>query len=118
MSKFIAYIVGQPVAQGYKIHEFHWNQDQGVYVYQSRTFDEKEIEAATREAQSRYGNQYRIYVRCVEPSALPVDLNKVEDLDSPISTITDREITLDEALEVVSRLNPNLLRRRHAEKAG
>lgn len=119
MAKFIIYINGRPIVQGYKIFEFLWDEALQIYVYQGKQITEDEFDDVVLKV---FGSQHyrRLFpfIKCIEKSSVaPVVVAPPVEPPAPISTITtSREITLDEAEAVIQRLAPNLLKKKPGQK--
>lgn len=135
--KLIIYINGRPNVHGHKRREFLWNPTHNCHVYRNTEYTPAEFNAVIEKAMSQNQDMFPM-VRVVGfaetvSAPPPIDLTgRAKELESvvaslreqiaspieeapamePIATITAaREITLDEAIAVVSRQAPNFLKK-------
>lgn len=115
MPKLIIYIAARPRTQGYKIREFQWSPEHGVHIYMGRSYDAAEFNAAMDTAMK--------HNRDLNPAAKVVDVLADETpvrvpvmapppIVNPVATISAQEITVDDAVEVLLRLAPEMLRKK------
>jgi hypothetical protein len=108
--KFIIYLDGNPFVQGYTRFEFKWSQSHGAYLWEGREIDEKEFNSVAKVALTRYASmKWHPMVKIVsgidEPAATAV-----------LPPSVGREITVDEALDVMERLAPHRLKKKTGPK--
>ena len=118
MAKLIIWVGGKPLINGYKIREFLWSVAHNCYIYEGREINEADFNAKFEKAH-RNNADLHPQVKVVEFSAeVPkVSVQPVKSTESATGTIAktvefDREITLEEAEEVVARLAPDRLKKR------
>lgn len=113
MSKLIIYVTGRPLTHGHRMREFHWNEEHRCYLFQAKVFDDSDFNVAYEQAMARHVDMHP-RVKLLAAEKAPDDL----DESTPVSTITaSREISLEEAEEVVRRLAPDRLKAKSGPKA-
>lgn len=110
-AKLIIWIPGKPLLHGYKQREFLWSQAHGCYLYGGKEIDAKDFNAVYERAvrnNADLGPRVRVMTvdKAIVRAAPP----------TPITTITAKEITADEAEEVLSRLRPERLKKKTGPK--
>ena len=104
MSKLIIWISGRPITHGYVQREFKWSEPHKRFIYLGRELTDTEFNAVWEKAYRNNSdlNPQPIVVSAAESGpASPA---------APQKPAPSRELTLDEALETVKRLAPNLLK--------
>jgi hypothetical protein len=107
--QFIAYLIGNPHVQGWHRRDFKWNDAYKCYVYQDRTFDEKEFNTVMPVIWKKYREvfpQFKI-VSDPEPAPAPAAVVAVPAIEVPS---LPAEITVDQAVDTLIRLAPEKLR--------
>lgn len=136
--KLLIYIPGRPNVHGHKRREFIWRPEHNCHVYQGREVEAAEFNQIAEKVFRQNQDLFPLVRIVAMPEATAVDLSgRVRDLEQqvselretiaatpapaeeapaeslePVTTITAvREVCLEEALEVVSRLAPGLLKK-------
>ena len=106
MSKFIVFVRGYPLVNGYKQWHFFWDQELAVYVYKSKRFGPEEFNDVYAEAMAPYQRLgLKPEVKCIDSDGVAAP--------APITTISvAKEVTLEEAEAVVQRLAPHRLKKK------
>ncbi len=110
MSKFICFIEGRPIVQGFKRYEFIWDEALYCYVFRGKSFTEAEFNKITSAVFTNI--TYRPLfpqVKCIEESPAA---ESAPVAPAPVETIDEPEITLDQAVEVMQRLAPERLKKK------
>lgn len=98
--KFIICCPGRPAVNGHKRREFLWTPERNLYIFQGKVLTLEEYEKVVDRVFDK-NSDLRPRVRMIDEDAAV----------TPITTLSvAREITLEEALEVVQRLAPDRLR--------
>lgn len=106
-AKIIITCPGRPAVNGHKRHSFLWNPAYACYVFENRVLTTEEY---NKIADKVFDKNSHLRPRV---KFLPEDTETL----APITTLTAaREITLDEALEVVGRLAPGRLKTKPGPK--
>src|SRR6478736_9646056 len=102
MPKFIICCPGRINVNGHKRREFLWSPEHNAYVYQNRVMTLEEYNKVVDRVFDK-NSDLRPRVKMIEDGAAPAG--------APISTLSAaREITLEEAIEVVRRIAPERLK--------
>lgn len=103
MAKLIIYVTGPTVFYGYKRGPFIWDESQKVFVFESKTYDEKDFNASVNKVLHDYAD--------MGPSV------RIVEFSAPTVTVeVPHVVTLEEAKEVVQRLDPTALRKKPGRK--
>jgi hypothetical protein len=120
--QFIAYLTGNPAIQGYHRRDFKWSPTHGVYIYQERTFDEKEFNTVMPAIWKKYREQFPQFkiVSSLEPAPVAAPeappVVAVPAIDVPAAVLPPAEITIEQAEAALQRLAPEKLRRQPAPR--
>lgn len=110
-AKLIIWIPGKPQLNGHKQREFLWSPAHSCYLYGGKEIDASEFNALYEKAvrnNADLGPRVKV---------LSVDKTIVRAAPpAPITTITAREVSADEAEEVLQRLRPERLKKKTGPK--
>ena len=107
MAKFIAYVRGKPLLNGFKRRDFHWNEDFRCYIYQGKIYGEEQFNEIIEIVQRQHYDMNPSF-RLVEmtPRAPSAPSAPIEDLDAAPVPITE-----EAAIAALQRLAPHRLRK-------
>jgi hypothetical protein len=112
MCKLIIYITGKPLLNGYRRREFVWSEPHACYLYENTEFLPAEFNAKYEKA-VRNNADLNPRVRVIEGDEVKAPVIPM----APVSTLsTAREISADEAEEVLMRLRPDRLKKKTGPK--
>lgn len=103
--KFLLYVKGQPLVNGFKRLEFEWSQPHGLYLFRGRPLEASELNADCE----------KVFTSLVYKNMFPCVKIAPESRQEP--TVVKAEITLDQALEVMHSLAPHMLKGKPGPKA-
>lgn len=111
-AKLIIYLTGSLTVNGHRQREFQWSAAHGCYLYEGVEIDAAEFNTKYEKA-VRTNSDLRPRVKVVSAdaggSARPAP-------PAAITTISAREVTADEAEEVLARLRPDRLKKKTGPK--
>lgn len=112
--KLILWIGGRPQMNGLRRRAFQWVPNYGCYIYEGKEIDGAEFNAKYEEAQ-KHGKLLGLTPN-VKVVSLAPSVSAVEP-PTPVATITvAREITAEEAEEIMQRLAPERLKGKPGRK--
>ena len=101
--KLIIYVTGSYLYYGHQRSEYIWSVKHGVYIYQGKEWDASEFNAIIDRALKHPAFDD------MHPSV------KIVDITEPAAA--PKEITLEEAEEIVNRLAPHRLKKKTGPKS-
>ena len=130
-AKLIIAAPGRPATNGHKRRMFMWNPTFNCYVYENRVMDEKEFNAVAQAVFKKHSDirPYASIVEFSDGSAITESTSTVLATEHtellarykalqarigdvpPVSTISAREVGLDDAVAIIQRLAPEKLRK-------
>lgn len=96
--KFLLYVKGQPLVNGFKRLEFEWSQPHGLYLFRGRPLDASELNADCE----------KVFTSLVYKNMFPCVKIAPESRQDPVHAPV--EVTLAEAEAVMKRLAPHRLK--------
>lgn len=115
-AKLIIWIAGKPLLNGHKQREFIWDASHGCYIYGGKEIDAADFNDIYEKA-VRNNSDMSPRVRVVGISVTVRAQPPIETPPpAPITTISAREITADEAEEVLQRERPDRLKKKTGPK--
>ena len=114
MSKLIIWVPGRPLINGPRRGKFEWSAKFECYIYEGRELDAADFNAKYPQAM-KSAHESRPQVRVVE--TVDVAVSAAIKAPATIATISvAREITVEEAEDVLQRLAPHRLKQKTGPK--
>jgi hypothetical protein len=108
MAKLIIYVTGRPLYYGFRRQEFAWDQTLGCYVWKAKQLSEKEFNEVAPKVLKNFAD--------LHPMVRVTEFSEGIELPEPVATIAAHEITAEEAIEVLQRLAPEVLKKKVGRK--
>jgi len=105
--KLIIWVPGKPLIHGFVRREFKWSEKHKCYIHGGKEYTPEEFNAVAPQAFSRGEDMHPCAKAIVEAEAAP----KAAPPPAPVTTISAKEITEDDAVAVLMRIAPHRLRR-------
>ncbi len=109
-AKLIIFVNGRLSINGHKMREFKWNDAHGSYIYEGAEISAEDFNAKYEKAM-RNNADLRPRVKVVSFAGMAV-----APVAAPITTISAREVTVEDAVAVLARLAPDKLKKRTGPK--
>lgn len=105
MTKLIIWVPGKPNLHGYRRRDFAWSEQHKCFVHDGKEYTPEEFNAVAEKVFRRSEDMHPC-VRVIEDGQKTAPVKP-----APVSTITAREITEEDAVATLMRLAPHRLKK-------